>query len=214
MDEKYEEVLERIFTLREGTLSDTISTAELRDFGDISFLLAHLEEEGFVNRDGDQVALTGAGMERAEALVRNHRLAERLLQDLFKLEDPDLEDTACKFEHILSSRVTESVCTFLGHPPVCPHGRKIPPGECCRQGTKKLKPLVRPIQDLEPGTTGKIVFILPEAQVRLSRLSALGILPGASIKLLKKRPSVVLTVDETTIALEMDVAREIFVKEE
>jgi len=214
MDEKYEEVLERIFTLREGNLSDMVSIAEFSDFHDGRGLLSYLEEEGYVRSEGDQVTLTEPGMKRAESLVRNHRLAERLLKDLFELEDPDLEDTACRFEHILSSTVTESVCTFLGHPPVCPHGRKIPPGECCRRGTKKLKPLVRPLHDLEPGTRGKIVFMLPDAQTRLARLSALGIMPGASVRLLQKRPTVVLQVDETTVALELEVAGEIFVKEE
>ncbi|MFQ6103583.1 MAG: metal-dependent transcriptional regulator [Candidatus Glassbacteria bacterium] len=214
MEEKYDEVLESIWTHGERNLGERISITDLREqFGNES-LFTVLEENELIRKDGDYVELTERGQERAESLVRNHRLAERLLNELFKLEDPELEDTACKFEHILSPRVTESVCTFLGHPPVCPHGRRIPPGVCCRKGTKKLKPLVCPLQDLGLGRSAKIVFITPSVQTRLSRLSSIGIMPGAEIKLLQKRPSVVLQIDETTIALETDIAKEIFIRED
>ncbi len=214
MEEKYEEVLERIWTLNEGNFGDRVLVKDIGDQPNGEDLLKNLEENKLIKRNGDCVELTGPGMERAEALVRNHRLAERLLHELFSIKDPELEDSACRFEHILSPMVTDSVCTFLGHPPVCPHGRKIPPGNCCRLGTKKLKPLVRPLLDLEPGSSAQIVFMTPDAQTRLSRLSSLGILPGARITLLQKRPSIVLKVDETTVALESDVAGDIFVKEE
>jgi DtxR family Mn-dependent transcriptional regulator len=41
------------------------------------------------------------------------------------------EEQACYFEHILSPAVTDSICAFLGHPRLCPHGRPIPRGACC-----------------------------------------------------------------------------------
>jgi DtxR family Mn-dependent transcriptional regulator len=214
VEEKYEEVLERIWTLSEGNLSSRVLASDLNDQLGGEDLLDDLEQSEFVKMEDGFVELTEQGRERAECLVRNHRLAERLLKELFKIGDPELEDTACKFEHILSPTVTESVCTFLGHPPVCPHGRKIPAGNCCKRGTKKLEPLVRPLIDLEPGKKAGIVFMTPDAQTRLSRLSSLGILPGASVKLLQIRPSVVIQVDETTVALESDIAKEIFVKED
>ena len=43
----------------------------------------------------------------------------------------EVEESACKFEHILSPDVTERICTLLGHPTACPHGSPIPKGDCC-----------------------------------------------------------------------------------
>jgi DtxR family Mn-dependent transcriptional regulator len=214
MEEQHDEVLERIWTQIEENLGEFVTADELgSDYGSED-LLEHLEKEGFIRRNGTEIRLTESGARQAERLIRNHRLAECLFMELFRMEDPDLENTACRFEHILNPAVTESVCTFLGHPPVCPHGRKIPPGACCRRGTKELKPLVNPLSDLEPGKTAKIVFMTPEAHSRLTRLRSLGIMPGVLIRLIQKRPSLILTVDETTVALEAEVAREIYVKPE
>ena len=214
MEERHDEVLERIWTQCERNLGDRVSITDLGQQYGRESLLVVLEESELIERNGDFVVLTRQGEERAQQRVRNHRLAERLLNELFKIEDPGREDTACKFEHILSPRVTESVCTVLGHPPVCPHGRRIPPGKCCKKGTKKLEPLVRPLKDLELGRDARIVFMMPDAHTRLSRLSSMGIMPGAKIKLLQKRPSVVLQIDETTVALERNIAMEIFIREE
>lgn len=214
MEEKYDEVLEQIWTKMEGNLGDSVGADELESGYESEDLISHLEAEGYISRDGSEITLTESGERRAEHLIRNHRLAECLFRELFQMEDPDLENTACRFEHILNPAVTESVCTFLGHPPVCPHGRKIPPGECCRRGAKELKPLVNPLSDLDPGKRAKIVFMTHGAQSRLSRLNSLGIMPGALIRLIQKRPSLILTVDETTIALEAEIAREIYVKPE
>ncbi|PWT93024.1 MAG: DtxR family iron dependent repressor, partial [Acidobacteria bacterium] len=36
-------------------------------------------------------------------------------------------------EHIISPDVAEKICSFLGHPQLCPHGHDIPPGRCCLQ---------------------------------------------------------------------------------
>jgi Mn-dependent DtxR family transcriptional regulator len=45
--------------------------------------------------------------------------------------ESEIEQQACKFEHILSPEATDKICTFLGHPRTCPHGSPIPEGDCC-----------------------------------------------------------------------------------
>jgi putative ABC transport system ATP-binding protein len=78
------------------------------------------------------VELTARGRQRAADIIRRHRLAERLFTDSLALEsESEIEQQACKFEHILSPEATEKICTFLGHPRTCPHGAPIPPGRCC-----------------------------------------------------------------------------------
>jgi putative ABC transport system ATP-binding protein len=78
------------------------------------------------------VQLTGRGRQRAADIIRRHRLAERLFTDSLALDsETEIEQQACKFEHILSPEATDKICTFLGHPKTCPHGAPIPPGQCC-----------------------------------------------------------------------------------
>jgi putative ABC transport system ATP-binding protein len=80
----------------------------------------------------DVVVFTDKGRQRAEDIIRRHRLAERLFMQTFHVSDEhEIEDQACKFEHILSPEATDRICTFLGHPDACPHGSPIPRGACC-----------------------------------------------------------------------------------
>jgi len=74
---------------------------------------------------------TTEGHQRAEALIRRHRLAETLFTKTFQMQESVVEAEACYFEHILSPAVTDSICAFLGHPAACPHGKAIPTGSCC-----------------------------------------------------------------------------------
>src|ERR1700728_4458317 len=78
------------------------------------------------------VELTPRGRLRAGSIIRRHRLAERLFTDSLAMDsESEIEQQACKVEHILSPEATDKICTFLGHPQTCPHGAPIPPGPCC-----------------------------------------------------------------------------------
>src|SRR6266536_1920999 len=95
-----------------------------------------LKPAGVSRGDGSLiVALTPRGHKRAADIIRRHRLAERLFTDSLALDsETEIEQQACKFEHILSSEATDKICSFLGHPKTCPHGAPIPPGACCKEG--------------------------------------------------------------------------------
>jgi putative ABC transport system ATP-binding protein len=87
------------------------------------------------------VALTVRGRQRAADIIRRHRLAERLFTDSLAMDsETEIEQQACKFEHILSSEATDKICTFLGHPRTCPHGSPIPPGPCCGRQAEPARP--------------------------------------------------------------------------
>jgi putative ABC transport system ATP-binding protein len=80
----------------------------------------------------DVIYFTEKGRRRAEDVIRRHRLAEVLFIKTFHVADEaEVEEQACKFEHILSAEATDRICTFLGHPLTCPHGSPIPRGACC-----------------------------------------------------------------------------------
>ncbi|HVO79152.1 MAG TPA: ATP-binding cassette domain-containing protein [Terriglobales bacterium] len=92
-----------------------------------------LKPDGVSTADGSMIVeLTTRGRQRAADIIRRHRLAERLFTDSLALDsESEIEQQACKFEHILSQEATEKICAFLGHPRTCPHGAPIPPGPCC-----------------------------------------------------------------------------------
>ena len=179
----------------------------------VQSLLEELLASGHVVASGEDIRLTPRGEERARGIIRRHRLAEVLLHNLFDLDNLQLESSACQFEHILSEPVTESVCTFLGHPPACPHGRPIPRGECCDRIRTEIQPLVTRLSDASLGTPVRIVFITPKSRKRLDKLSALGIVPGSRLRLLQRNPSFVIQIGQTTVAVDRDITDEIYVKQ-
>jgi len=187
---RLEEILEHVFTERE----------EGRD-APAAILAAATSEHAPDARATDLAELASAGLVRLEGD-----------RDLLDLGERATEEQACEFEHILSREATESVCTLLGHPPTCPHGKPIPPGECCGAFQRTVRPLVTGLRTFDVGATGRIVFIAPKFHDRMDRLAALGVIPGSTVKLHQRSPSYVIEVGETTIALDPEIAGEIFVK--
>lgn len=208
--EKEDELLELIWTLREeGRLTlDTLRGSISMEGGDET--VKNLVKDGWISVRDQTIELIPKGDKRARELIRRHRLSLRMFHDLFDLKGAEAE--ACKFEHILSPEVTDSVCTLLGHPPNAPDGKPIPRGDCCSMFKREMKPLVAPLADLLPGEQAKIVFITPESHSRLDRLTAMGVVPGSLVKLHQKKPSYVLQLGETMVAVDKEITKEIFVK--
>ncbi len=213
--QQVEELLETIFTEREQGRDDAdeaLRRASPHAGAEREAALRELEGAALVKLDGRHVALTAEGERRARDVVRRHRLTERLFRDLLQLSEAATESQACELEHILSPEATDSVCTLLGHPPTCPHGKLIPRGPCCGVLRKTVQPLVTGLPSFELGTPARIVFIAPRFHDRMDRLAALGVIPGSEIRLHQRSPSYVIEVGETTLALDPEIAGEIFVK--
>ncbi len=213
---RVEEILEHVWTEREvgrDSAEDILAAAASEHAPDARASdLDGLAADGLVRLDGERVTLTEEGELRARDVVRRHRLTERLFRDLLDMGERAMEDQACEFEHILSHEATDSVCTLLGHPPTCPHGKPIPPGDCCGEYLRTVRPLVTGLRSFELGATGRIVFIAPKFHDRMDRLAALGVVAGSTIRLHQRSPSYVIEVGETTIALDPEIAGEIYVK--
>ncbi len=210
--ERIDEALELIWVLEEEGHRDIDRFSLSSDDADVTVLLDTLNDEGFINISDGSIHLTEMGRKIARGLIRRQRLAERLFTDVFEMPENTVLDDACKMEHILSEELTESVCTFLGHPPTCPHGKPIPRGECCKKLKVEVTPVVTRLSEFEVGAVGKITFIVPSDPSRLSKLNSLGISAGSVIKFIQKVPSCVLQIDETTVAIDPEIAREIYLK--
>ncbi|HXX57452.1 MAG TPA: metal-dependent transcriptional regulator [Thermodesulfovibrionales bacterium] len=210
--ERIDEALELLWLLDEEGHSEIDRFRLSSDDPEFESLLDALSVEGFITVNDRLVLLSDAGRELARGLIRRHRLAERLFTDVFALKDDQVESDACKMEHILSEELTDSVCTFLGHPPTCPHGKPIPKGECCKKYKVEVTPVVMRLSTFEVGARGRIVFIVPSEAARISRLGSIGIAAGSVFRLIQRTPSYVIQVDETTVAIDPEIAKEIFVK--
>jgi len=208
-----EELAETIWNLEEEGRDRVEDLLRSDGGGDAGGILDHAVDLGLARVEAGQIVLTPSGRELAERQVRRHRLAELLLSTVLDVRDEQaVERNACVMEHILGPAVTDSVCAFLGHPKFCPHGKPIPAGPCCRSFSQAIEPLVQPLSRLPAGSSARIVHIVPRDSARLARLSALGVVPGATLTLQQKAPATVLRLGETTLALDSEIAAEIFVK--
>lgn len=213
LPEQLAEVLEALWTLEEkgqGTLDDISREAATEVTQE---LLEALRQQNLVNLEhGQRFKLAKAGRKLAEQIIQRHRLAERLICDALGAHVDDSEDAACEFEHVLAEGITNSICTLLGHPRYCPHGKPIPEGECCRKAQEELRPILLSCDQLDVGESATISYLCMTEHARMLKLSSLGMTPGNRLKLLQKWPSCVLQCDETEIAIEEEVARNIYVR--
>ncbi len=167
---------------------------------------------GLVKQNGKWLRLTASGQPEAANAVRRHRLAERLLADVLATEDALLDEHACRLEHALVHGADESICTLLGHPRFCPHGRPIPQGECCKRMRESVERLIAPLCDMQPGQGGQITYIQMHDPKRLQKWIAMGVLPGVSITLLRRFPSCVFEVGYSQFAVDEEIAADVYVR--
>ena len=93
----------------------------------VSQTVGRMERDGLVIVAGDRhLELTDHGRSLAIAVMRKHRLAERLLVDIIGLEWEQVHAEACRWEHVMSEAVERKLVKLLGHPTTSPYGNPIP----------------------------------------------------------------------------------------
>jgi len=131
IERRYDEVLVQMWTLSEEGRLPEARRVQVPDVVDNRRTLQGMTESGLVIQRNGSLEFTERGRAAARDLVRRRRLAEVLFSSAMRLSSEEMELAACRMEHIIDREVTNSICTFLGHPRRCPHGRPIPPGHCC-----------------------------------------------------------------------------------
>ena len=152
------------------------------------------------------IKLTDKGEMEARQVIRAHRLAERLISEVLGEE---YEAGAGEFEHTINPELVDGICTLLGHPRECPHGRPIPEGECCKRCDRTAQASVIPLPELEVGQNAKIAYVQCKSDQQMHRLDGLQIRPGVVVKLHQKYPTIVIECEGASIALDNDVASNI-----
>ncbi|MCP4460918.1 MAG: metal-dependent transcriptional regulator [Cytophagales bacterium] len=174
--------------------------------------LLELTESKLIKDKDTGIILTKIGQDKARQIIRRHRLAERLLHDVLDASDEVYERGACQFEHFINEDITTSICTLLGHPEVCPHGKLIPPGKCCSHTKQKLQPVLGPLSRLRAGVKAEVVYISSTIQTSIDFLSSVGVVPGLKFTIHHRKPSLVIQFDDTQLALDDEVAINIYVR--
>src|SRR5947208_17078177 len=172
-------------------------------------MIHRLRDEGFITISGRSIALTATGRERAESVVRKHRLAERLLTDIIGLPWSRSHLEACRWEHVISDEVEERLVILLGNPPTCPHGNPIP-------GAGGPERNLSALAGFEPGDLIRLERVTEQVEVDLDALIYLdshGFVPGVDAEVRAKAPDGTLTLDleEGSIAIGAALASQLFV---
>jgi DtxR family Mn-dependent transcriptional regulator len=90
-------------------------------------MLRRLERDGYVVLDrATGPRLTDQGRAVAEGSLRRHRLAERFLLDVLKMDWIAAHEEAHALQNSMTPAIEERMVALLGNPTTCPHGNPIP----------------------------------------------------------------------------------------
>ncbi len=157
-------------------------------------MLKRLEAEGLIERgERKEALLTATGRERAERVVRKHRLIERLLTDFMGYTGAEAHERADLLGDTFTEEMIERIDERLGHPDRCPHGWPVDT-EVEQAENRDLAPLA----SLGPGTRATIVRLAEHDGELLHWFYDQGLVPGQEIEMRTAEPA----ADQFTIGLD------------
>jgi DtxR family transcriptional regulator, Mn-dependent transcriptional regulator len=148
-------------------------------------MLKRLEAEGLIERgERKEALLTPPGRERAERVVRRHRIIERLLTDFMGYTAAEAHVHADELGDTFTDEMIERIDRRLGGPERCPHGWPVDPAV-----EQAENPELAPLTELEPGARATIVRLAEHDGDLLHWFYAQGLAPGAEIQLESAEPA-------------------------
>lgn len=212
--ESAEEYLEAIYKLGEEGQPVALSTlAECLEISSVSAneMVRKLVERNLVLYEPYKgVSLTPAGQAKALAVIRRHRLWERLLTDVLGLSWDQVHEEACRLEHATSPLVEERLAQLLGEPKTCPHGHPMPTAE----GEMAVEAGC-PLAELTAGQRARVLRV-PEGDDALLRyLATLGLKPQVTVQVEVAAPfqgPLTVQVGEARHVLGRELASQIVVR--
>ena len=208
---KAEEILEALWITIEEQRDNSAHLSTL-GVGPGDEALVELDRLAFIEIKGERVYLRQEGRPEARMTVRRHRLAERLMMDILDFKGDKGNAKACEFEHLLRQGVDTKLCTLLNHPTTCPHGKPIPPGECCEKARAAGEVGVVALTELKASQSGEIAYLATSDSKKMQKLMSMGVLPGNQLALNRTFPSYIFRVGNSEFAVDDELAREIFVR--
>jgi len=141
-------------------------------------MLKRLEKEGLVERgEHKEAILTETGRERAERVVRRHRIIERLLTDFMGYTAAEAHVHADELGDTFTDDMIERMEEKLGHPERCPHGWPVDTDLEQRENRE-----LAPLSALEQGDRATIVRLAEHDGDLLHWFYDRGFIPGAKVQ--------------------------------
>ncbi|MGH2806748.1 MAG: metal-dependent transcriptional regulator, partial [Actinomycetota bacterium] len=139
------------------------------------------------------IALTEEGRVVAEALVRRHRLAERMLVDILGIPWHLCHEQAEDWEKVMTPEVEQAILDKLEGEPACPHGNPIP-GTVSTVAWSDLKSVAA----MAPGESGRLTRLLEDVELDHDVLKFLEdhrLMPGHDLVLVEVAPDKTRTLE-------------------
>jgi Fe2+ transport system protein FeoA/Mn-dependent DtxR family transcriptional regulator len=196
-----EDALKEVYKLRDdetpiqaGALARSMGlSVEMAD-NLMNALVAFTWAEGDVSGG---IHLTTQGRERAQELIRAHRLWERYLVDRKGMPLEAVHVEAHRREHETTPDEAAKLDAELGHPAWDPHGDIIPDA-----GRRVPPPAGSPLTACTPGDWLRILHVKDAPPALLAQLVVLGLIPGAEIQIVERWPEYLsVKVNENTVPL-------------
>jgi DtxR family Mn-dependent transcriptional regulator len=174
-------------------------------------MLKRLEAEGLVERGEQKEAiLTDSGIERAERVVRKHRIIERFLTDFMGYTAAESHVHADELGDTFTDEMIERINDRLGGPDRCPHGWPVDP-EFEQTENAELVALA----ELEVGSDGQIVRLAEHDGDLLHWFYDEGLVPGSQVSVVSAQPAagqLTIAVDGAQRAITERAADGIYVR--
>ena len=186
----------------------------------VSQTVARMERDGLLTvTDTRQIQLSAAGRERAIAVMRKHRLVERLLIDVIGLDWNLVHDEACRWEHVVSEHVEERLVAILEDTSESPYGNPIPgleelgvaPNAMHVEGLTRLPELVTDDAPVRV-VIRRMAEMLQSEPDMLAHLHECGVRPGLEVTARRGGLGVLLTLEDgRELELSLDAAAHLYV---
>jgi DtxR family Mn-dependent transcriptional regulator len=148
-------------------------------------MLKRLEIDGLVERgEHKEAILTEAGRERAEKVVRKHRIIERLLTDFMGYTAAEAHVHADELGDTFSDDMVARMEEKLGYPDRCPHGW---PVDTDFEQAENLE--LEPLSALTPGRHATIIRLAEHDGDLLHWFYDEGLVPGTELELSAAEPA-------------------------
>jgi DtxR family Mn-dependent transcriptional regulator len=128
------------------------------------------------------VCLTAAGAQKAESIIRRHRLWERLLTDVLGMPWDQVHEEACRLEHATSDLLEQYLTSFLEQPATCPHGVPMPGREAIFEDSRTLS-------ELAVNASARVVAVMNEDAKFLEGVGRAALRPGALVRVAHREPA-------------------------
>jgi len=187
LSESTEMYLLSIYRLTEQQPAATISEiahAMNLSLSSVSEKVKRLTENGLLEHEWrENVALSQEGKQIALKMLRKRRLLELFLVKMAGYDLYEVDEEACRLEHVISDRLADALDKMLDYPKLDPHGHPIPSSDgkdLCKQAI--------PLSKAKLGQKLKVCQLHAFDIDQVKYIHQLGLMPGVVCEVVEITP--------------------------